>query len=164
MYICISISLSLLCGLFKSHPHRPTVTCTVLACVDAVACGFFQWRAQHPHPEKVFPHFLVEQCLIHHTFSWYPTRETQVHHEKSSRRLTVFDGSVSHIPGFPRWIPSWTLGPRPFSEESVELFARAGEIKGQAMAKAVLAYQAHSTLGSKCNLKKAGKTTWTLLT
>jgi len=29
----------------------------------------------------------------------------------------------------------------PFSEESVELFARAGEIKGQAMAKAVLAYQ-----------------------
>lgn len=157
IYMHLYLSPSLPCGLFKSHPHRPTVTCTVLACVDAVACGFFQWRAQHPRPEKVFPHFLVDQCLIH-KFSWYRTRETQVHHEKSSRRyvpVCVFDGSVSRIPGFPQWIPSWTLGPRPFSEESVELFARAGEIKGQAMAKAVLAYQAQ---------KKAGKTTWTLLT
>lgn len=30
---------------------------------------------------------------------------------------------------------------RPFSEQSVELFATAGDVKGQAMAKAVLAYQ-----------------------
>ena len=42
IYMHLYLSPSLPCGLFKSHPHRPTVTCTVLACVDAVACGFFQ--------------------------------------------------------------------------------------------------------------------------
>lgn len=142
------LSLSLPCGLFKSHPHTPTVTCTALACVDAVACGF---DVPSIHIQKKYSHifWLSNVWFITNFHDIQPVRHKYImknHHDA----LYPFASLMVLSPTSPAFHNGPPLGLRPFSEESVELFARAGEIKGQAMAKAVLAYQAHSTLGSKC--------------
>ena len=57
----------------------------------------------------------------------------------ASRNLKALDSKSLHLYGMGLLRPPRDL--RPFSEQSVELFATAGDVKGQAMAKAVLAYQ-----------------------